>query len=81
MIRRWFHTYVLNCLMVIPHHSAMLAQVSVSEAICQYVQSSMVSGDAGVSGSTMYAALRRGSAPRAKVEKRILTKARCKDLA
>jgi hypothetical protein len=55
---------VVNCSNGRPQYSVILAQVSVSLATCQYVQSSMVSGAAVVSGSTENAALRSGSAAR-----------------
>jgi hypothetical protein len=43
-----------------PQYALILAQVSVSAAICQYVQSTIVSGDAVLGGSTKYAAPRQG---------------------
>jgi hypothetical protein len=47
--------------------AVILSQVSVSVATCQYVQSSMVSGAAGLGGSTRYAAPRSGSTARPRV--------------
>jgi hypothetical protein len=56
-----------------PQYSLILVQVSVDEATCQYVQSSMVSGAAVVGGSTSYwAATRAGTTARPRANEKIM---------
>lgn len=57
---------------MLPHHSLILAQVSISAAMCQNEQSAIVSGAAGVEGSVRYAAPRQGSAARPSVNRDIM---------
>jgi hypothetical protein len=63
---------VVNCATVRPQYALILAQVSVSVATCQYVQSTMVSGAAVLGGSTKYAAPRSGSTARPRVNEGIM---------
>lgn len=69
-------TYVYSCSNEITQYSIILAQVSLDVAICQFVQSWMVSGAAVVGGSTIYwAAMRLASTVRPRANENIMMKA------